>query len=299
VRMAATATVLLLVVSLAGCSGAGAESSPPGTVDVVASTSVWGDIASEVGGRWVSVTSIVSRPDQDPHSFEGSARTLLAVTKADLLVRNGGGYDDFMGQLIDSADTSAPVIDAVALSGVTAPPGGELNEHVWYDLRATDKVADAIASRLSVIAPRHSADFRRNARQFASRVERLMAAERRVAAAHEGEGVGITEPVPLYLLSAMGLHNLTPVDFSRAVEDGGDVPARVLAETLDLYHSHRVAALVYNSQTSSPITEQVKQTAEAAGVAVVPVTETMPTGETYLSWMRHTIAAISRAVSTS
>jgi zinc/manganese transport system substrate-binding protein len=108
--------------------------------------------------------------------------------------------------------------------------------------------------------------------------------------------VSITEPVPLYLLAAMGLKNRTPDDFSRAVEESGDVSPRVLADTLALYSDHRVAALIYNSQTSGPITAQVEAAARSAGVPVVPVTETLPAGTSYLTWMSRTIARVAAAV---
>jgi zinc/manganese transport system substrate-binding protein len=281
-----------------GCASTVHADLPPGVVSVVAATSVWGDVAQQVGGRWVAVTSVISNPSQDPHSFEGSARVLLAVKKADLLIENGGGYDYFMHQMIGAADTTAPVIDAVQVSGHRAPPRGELNEHVWYDIHSAAKVADAVAARLREIEPGHARYFSSQAAAFRHGVARLAAAERRVRQLASGQGVGITEPLPLYLLDAMGLRNLTPPEFSRAVEDGGEVAARVLAETLDLYSQHRVVALVYNSQTSSPVTEQVEDAARSAGVAVVPVTETMPAGDTYLTWMRRNIAAVARAVST-
>ena len=286
-----------LTLALSGCA-AEASAPRPGTLSVVTSTSVWGDIARVVGGRWVTVTSVVSNPDQDPHSYEGSARVLLAVTKADLLVENGGGYDYFMTQMIRAADTTAPVIDAVEVSGVRPGSDGELNEHVWYDVQAAAKVAGVIATRLGVLDPDHRAYFASRARGFATRVGRLVAAERRVKASDAGAGVGITEPLPLYMLRAMGLRNLTPPDFSRAVEGGGEVSARVLAETLDLYSQHRVVALVYNNQTSSPITEQVKAAARSARVPVVGVQETLPLGVSYLGWMWHNVTAIAGAVST-
>jgi zinc/manganese transport system substrate-binding protein len=224
---------------------------------------------------------------------------LLAVSKADLLIENGGGYDDFMSQLIESAGTSAPLLNAVAVSGHRATAGAEVNEHVWYDLRSAERVADAIAARLAQLAPEHRAEFTANARAFSLRVDALVAQERRFAASHAGTGVGITEPVPLYMLRAMGLRNLTPAAFSSAVEEGSDVAARVLAETLDLYSTHRVAALVYNEQTSSTITEQVQSAAEAAGVPVVPVTETEPTGLDYQDWMQRNLRAIEQAVAGS
>src|SRR5581483_28615 len=115
-------------------------------------------------------------------------------------------------------------------SGHPQPPGGDLNEHVWYDIGSAARVADAVAAKLSSLAPSHAGVFTARAAAFTRQVGRLAVMERRVRRAHAGEGVGITEPLPLYMLRAMGLRNLTPPQFSQAVEEGGDVAARVLAE---------------------------------------------------------------------
>ncbi|MEJ7629707.1 MAG: zinc ABC transporter substrate-binding protein [Nocardioidaceae bacterium] len=285
---------------LAGLA-AGCADSPtgdvPGKVDVVATTDVWGSIAAAVGGPRVSVISVINDPDQDPHSYEASSRTLLAVKEADLLIENGGGYDDFMGRMISTAGNDAPVLDAVMVSGLTAPTGGELNEHIWYDFAAVTRVAEAIATKLGGLDPDHASEFAANAKTFVAGVDRLTKAERQLGAAHEGAGIAITEPVPLYMLEAMHVHNLTPAEFSAAVEEGRDVSPRVLADTLALFSEHRVELLVYNAQTSGPVTEQVKAAAVSAGIPVVPVSETLPPGTTYLAWMAHNVARVREALS--
>ena len=109
--------------------------------------------------------------------------------------------------------------------------------------------------------------------------------------------MAITEPVPGYVLDALGAQNRTPEEFSEAIEEGGDVAPAVLQETLDLFSSGQVKALVYNEQTTGAETEQVLQAAQDAGVAVVPVTETLPDGEDYISWMQSNVDAIAGALS--
>lgn len=292
-RIGTTALALLAVVAvlpLGGCS-----SSPdlaPGVVRVVASTNAWGSVAAAVGGRWVAVTSLIDGPNQDPHSFQASARTLLAVKQAGLVIENGGGYDDFMAGLVASAHASAPVINAVDVSGHRAPPGGALNEHVWYDLASAGRVADRVSLLLGRLEPAHRGEFERNAARFRSGLERLQAAQGEVRDAWGGTPVAITEPVPLYLLEAMQLPNLTPPEFSESIEESGDVSPRSLADMLALLADHKVALLVYNEQSAGPVTVEVRSAAEQAGIPVIPVTETMPPGKTYLTWMADTIDRI-------
>src|SRR5690554_4959959 len=105
-----------LTVTLAGCapqSGAADD----GTISVVASTNVYGNIAESVGGDLIEVTSIIDDPSQDPHSFEADARVQLALSKADIVIENGGGYDPFVHKLLAGLDIPGQtVLSAVDLS---------------------------------------------------------------------------------------------------------------------------------------------------------------------------------------
>lgn len=298
----------LAVTAACGSSATGTASAadPAGTdakVQVVASTSVWGDIAGVVGGDRVEVTSIISNPDADPHSYEANAATALKLAKAAVVIENGGGYDDFMQRMLSASKNDTVVaLDAVRISGKQPVSGGELNgstelnEHVWYDYPTVAKVVDQLVAALSRAEPAGTTEFTANAAAFKVQLAGLEKTEASIAKSHAGKGVAITEPVPLYMLEACKLVNRTPAQFSEAVEEGTDVSARVLAQTLDLVTSKKVDALVYNAQTSGPETMKVLAAAKAAGIPTVPVTETLPAGSTYLSWMTANLAAIWQAL---
>jgi zinc/manganese transport system substrate-binding protein len=297
----AVLTVSSLLFLLTACGSSADGTAAGGTVSVVASTNVYGAIASAVGGAGVEVTSIIDDPSADPHSFEANVRTQLAVSKADVIVGNGGGYDDFLDTLISSTGTDATVVDAVEVSGranAAAAAGQQLNEHVWYDFPAVQKVAGAIAAALGEADPGGADGYSANAADFTRQVDGLIAAEQRARPTTQGVGVAVTEPVPGYLLDALGAVDRTPAEFSKAVEEGGDVSPSVLQQTLDLFSSGQVSALVYNEQTTGPQTDQVVDAAKRAGIAVVPVTETLPAGEDYVAWMQHNVDAVVAALST-
>jgi zinc/manganese transport system substrate-binding protein len=289
--VAGIATLLALTACGTG-SNAAAATDP---IDVVTSTNVWGDVAEQIGGDQVAVSSLIADPAADPHSFEPSAQAQLALSKAALVVENGGGYDDFMQTMLRSATTGAPVIDAVQVSG-KQPVAGELNEHVWYDLPTAGKVAARIAGELTTIRPEQAALFQANLATFTDRIAGLTAATTAIKAGHAGAGVAITEPVPLYLTDAAGLVDKTPEQFSKAIEDGTDVPPTVLSDTLELFTGRQVVVLVYNTQTSSPQTDQVLAAAKDNQIPAVGVTETLPAGQDYLSWMDANIMALAGAL---
>lgn len=292
-----------LLVSCGSSSDSGSDGSASAApaaaskVAVVASTNVYGDIVARIGGDKVSVTSVISDPDQDPHSYEASTQNQLALSKAKVVVENGGGYDDFVDRMLKSGgNTSAEVINAVKVSGKTAPKGGELNEHVWYDFPTVAKIADRTAAALGKADPANATLYTKNADAFKADLKPLEAKEAQIKKEHAGEGIAITEPVPLYMTGASGLVDKTPAAFSEAIEEGTDVSPKVLQEALALFSGKQVEALVYNEQTSGPQTEKSEQAAKAAGIPVVPVTETLPSGENYLTWMTGNVDALANAL---
>ncbi len=299
--LVATATLVVLAACASSPAGPVPSSGAPQTepapaatgagLAVVASTNVWGDVVAQVGGDLVDVTSIISDPSADPHSYEANARTQLAISHAALIVANGGGYDDFVDTMVAALPTQPPVIHAVDVIAT-----GEENEHVWYDLPGVQKVADTLATQLGALDHDHAATYTANAQAFDDEVGGIEQQVADLKAAHAGAPVAITEPVPLYLLDEAGLVNATPPDFSEAVEEETDVPPAVLAETLALFADHAVDALVYNAQTTGPQTEQVLSAAKDAGIPVVPVTETLPAGTDYVGWMTSNVAAIGDAL---
>ncbi|TDW95002.1 zinc/manganese transport system substrate-binding protein [Kribbella pratensis] len=301
---AVPAVVTVVALGLSGCSGgaaAGSTSSPGASggakIKVVASTDVWGDLAGTVGGEKVEVTSIITSPDADPHEYEANTRNQLALADAAVVLENGGGYDDFMDRMLKSAEnTSATVLNAVTISGKKAAGGEELNEHVWYDFPTVAKVVDQIQQAYAKAAPGDASTFQQNAAALKQKIEALTQEEATLKAKYDGQPVAITEPVPVYLLDAVGLQNKTPDEFSEAIEEDTDVPAKVLNETLQLYSRHEVKLLAYNAQTTGPETEKVLTAAKQNNIPVVPVTETLPSGEDYVGWMSANLTAVGAAL---
>ncbi len=305
--LALPAAVAAVTVGLTACSSgsdspgaaASGSSSPvaDATIKVVASTNVWGDLAGSIGGDKVQVTSIITSPDADPHEYEASTRNQLALAKATVVIENGGGYDDFIDRMLKSAkNPSATVLNAVTISGKKAAGGAGLNEHVWYDFPTVEKVVDQIEQVYAQADPGAAATFQQNADALKQKIAGLVQQEATLKQKYDGQPAAITEPVPLYLLDAVGLQNKTPEAFSKAIEEDSDVPAKVLNDTLALYSSHQVKVLAYNAQTTGPATEKVLNAAKQNGVPVVPVTETLPAGKDYVGWMSANLDALGAAL---
>ena len=285
---------LAAVLMVAAC---GSASPPPAGPSVVASTDVYGAVASAVGGDTAAVTSLIRSADADPHEYEPTPADTLAVSRATVFVANGGGYDDFATKLYDAASNKPVNVVVTALSGFeTDAP--DFNEHVWYDLPTVKKLADYLATALGAADQPNANRYRDNAKKFDAQVDALMAKVAAIKAKHAGTKVAITEPVPGYLLDAAGLVVVTPPEFSEAVEEGTDPPAAVVTANNATFAEAKV--LVENAQTTGPTTTQAEQAAAANRVPVVKVTETLPDGVTdYVVWMSGQVDALAAALDAS
>ncbi|GAA3892299.1 zinc ABC transporter substrate-binding protein [Saccharothrix violaceirubra] len=293
----------LTALTLTACGTAATGPAEGGRIKAVSSTNVWGSVVAAVGGDAVDVTSIISDPSGDPHSYEARPADVAAVRDADLVIFNGGGYDDFFATLIGPGSESARKIETFPLSGKASghdePPAEaghdhEVNEHVWYDLETVRKVADQVAADLSAIKPGNKASFESNAADFTRRIEEL---KTKVEGIGRGKRVLETEPVSHYLLDLAGTESATPAEFVEAVENESDIPAAALAQVLDLVGKKEVAAVVHNTQTGNAAITQLVGKAAEVGVPVVEVTETLPVAAAgYLDWMTKQVDALAAAL---
>ena len=271
-RLIASASIA--TIALGGLVGCG--SVPGGDADVitvVAGENFWGDLAGQVGGEYVKVTSVLSSPDDDPHEYESSSSNAIAVATAKLVVSNGLGYDDFMAKLVDASGAHPKTVNVADVLGVD---GDDANPHLWYDAAGLPKVADAIAAELGALDPEHKADFEANAQTFDHSLKPLLDVIAQIKTAYAGTPIAYTEPVPGYLVDAAGLTLGIPASFSRAVEEGSDPSPQDIVAFDDAIKSRTVKALLYNAQVTDAQTSQIKDLAQSSGVPIVGVTETMP-----------------------
>jgi len=288
------ASAAALLVAGVATSTAASGATRPAPVQVVAAENFWGDVAAQIGGRDVGVTSLITSPNADPHLFETDARDAATLAHAQVVIENGAGYDDWMTSLLGAGGGRALVVQAARAMGVR---GSDPNPHLWYDIPRVPAMAAAIAAALSAVAPRHASTFRRNLQAFDRSLSALDATIAAIRTQHPGAPVAYTERVPGYLLAAAGLVTVTPPGFARAIEEGQDPgPADTLAMRR-LLAGHGVDVLLYNTQAVTPVTAQMRALARQHGIPVVGVSETMPGGVTYQQWQQAQLNALARALS--
>ena len=288
----ALAVVAAVAPVLSPGADAGADSRP--TVRVVAAENSWGSVAAQIGGRDVTVTSLISRPDADPHLFATDAAEAATLARAQVVVENGAGYDPWMRSLLGANGGNPRIVDVASVLHIR---GSNPNPHLWYAIGRVHAVAAAIATALTRVAPQDAATFRANLARFDASLRPLEATLATIRTRFHNVGVVYTERVPGYLLAAAHLDNKTPAGFAQAIEDGVDPGAADTVAMQRLLEHHDVNVLLYNVQAVTPVTAQMRALARTHGIPVVGVSETMPAGaSTYQQWQLSQLRALLHAL---
>ncbi len=261
-------------------------------IKIVAAENFYGDIAKQIGGPDVAVTSVLSNPDQDPHLFELSPSVGRDVSAARIVVYNGIDYDPWIENLLGAARSTGR--KAIVVADLVGKKTGD-NPHIWYDRRTMPALAKALADTLSSEDAAHKAEYEKRLAQFDESMKPVQAKIDEMRGRLAGVPVTATEPVFGYMFAALGMTDRNQ-SFQLAVMNDTEPSASDIVAFENDLKKHRVKLLIYNSQATDPTAKRMRQLAEASGVPVVGVTETEPAGETYQSWMMGVLAAVDRAL---
>ncbi len=284
-----------LAVSACSSGPSGSTTTSAHKIVAVGAENEYTSVLQQVGGQYVQASAIMSNPNTDPHTFEASASVAREISTAQLVVQNGVGYDTFMDSIEKAVpDSGRKLIDVQKLRGL---PDSTPNPHLWYDPATMPAVANAVASDLAAIQPAHAAYFKANARKFVSALGPWIQALGSFKEKYPNTPVAVTEPVADYLLQAAGADIKTPFEFQADIMNGTDPSAQDVALERSLFTGHKVKVFLYNRQVTDTLTQSFISLAQANGIPVVGVYETMPTpGYTYQSWMLAETKALQQAV---
>jgi zinc/manganese transport system substrate-binding protein len=282
---------LHVIAAIAICALAAPASADP--VKVVAAENFYGDMASQIGGANVAVTSILNDPDTDPHLFEASPDTAKAMSDAKIVIVNGVDYDPWMEKLLSAH--KAPDRKEIIVARLVGHKAGD-NPHLWYDPAYMKAAAKALVADLIAVDPAHKADYEQGQTKF---LESLKPLDDKIAAmrkSYAGQPVTASEPVFGYQAGLIGLkvHN---EKYALAVMNNAEpTPSEVAAFENDL-KGKKVKAMLYNAQASEPAVGKLVQLAKDNNIPVVGVSETEPPNSTYQDWMMGQLNALDKALS--
>ena len=305
----ATAALLAaggLLLTATACSSSDSQDSAAGPraqkkISIVASTSIWADVAQAVAdtasGVDIEVKPIVEGNGVDPHHFEPSAADIAKAEDADLLVVNGGGYDSWIYQAVSEQDNiisalpltdhgkladdpNVMTIDAAKATAKKDPKkvtNIEGNEHIWYDPAALDEVAGNIADQINEL----NTDAHASTERVDSHVNRLRDKLKELP----GDlSYAQTEPIADYIMKYTSGKDVTPEGYRKATISEGEPTAADLAAFTKAIKDHKVDLLIFNPQTETDTAGRIKSAAEDADVNIVEIGETPPDGKEFWTY---------------
>lgn len=315
-RLAAAALAFASPIALSACGGgtpaaptpsASAEggSCPTAPVKVVVSVDQWGDIVSQLGGACATVTTVLAGSSVDPHDYEPAPSDATLFDGAQMVVLNGGHYDEWAAKLAASSAPDAPVVNAVDLSGGHdgddhadgAAHADEGNPHVWYSPSVVNEVAEAVTAEFKKLAPDASAYFDQRSTGFTNVMKPYDSEIAAIKAGAAGKSYAATESVFDDMAAAVGLQNRTPEGYRLASANESEPAPADLDAFLRLLGDRGVDVLIYNIQTEGSVPEQIRAAAEKAGVPIVDVTETVPPNtQSFQTWQVGQLTSLAKAL---
>jgi len=293
-RLAAVLVTLMLAVA---CGSTGSAGGPSSTISVVAGENFWGSIASQLGRTKVTVQSVVTDPNADPHEYESSANDARAFAEAGLVILNGAGYDDWGKKLLDANPASARHVLTVA--DLLGKKVGD-NPHFWYSPDYVVKVADRITAQYKSIDSADASYFDQLRTKFAMALQPYTDEIATIKHKYAGTPVGATESIFVYLAAALGLNLTTHAEFMNAVAEGNDPPASAVVDFQAQISANQIKVLVYNVQTTAAVTTTVKGLAASHNIPSVGVSETLlPENLTFQDWQLRQLTSLEAALSKS
>jgi zinc/manganese transport system substrate-binding protein len=289
--------VLLAVVLAASACGGSTQAAATGSIKVVAGQNFWGSIATQLGGSKASVQSVVTDPNADPHEYESNTNDARAIADANFVILNGAGYDNWANKLLAANPSShRTVLIAADLLGKKA---GD-NPHFWYNPDYVIRMADQITADYKSIDSADAAYFDQQRVAFTTALKPYTQRLAEIKAKFGGVRVGSTESIFVYMATYLGLNLISPPEFMDAVAEGNDPPASAVVAFQNQIRSKQVKVLVYNVQTATAVTTNIKHLAALADIPVVGVSETLqPESATFQDWQLSQLLTLQNALNAS
>jgi zinc/manganese transport system substrate-binding protein len=298
-------SLVATAILLASCSPQNGTTS--GRLNVVATTTILGDVVSVIGGEHIHL-SVLLPPDSDPHAFEPAPRDAAIVSEADLLVVNGLGLETFLKPLLANAGNTMVVTASEGIEALEGEresehaaeegQGHEQDPHVWQDPTNVIIWAENIAAALAEHDPANANAYHANADVYIEQLNELDTfIEEHVSALPAERRVLVTDHEALgYFAHRYGFEIVGVVIPSVSTVAGPS--AQEMATLVQAIEEHSVPA-IFIGTSANP--DQVAQMAEDLGIEIVTIygealSDTNGSAPTYLEMMRYNVDAIVNAL---
>jgi ABC-type Zn uptake system ZnuABC Zn-binding protein ZnuA len=287
---------MLGVFLLAACQASSTPEIPTNNEEdeltVMAVESFLADIAQQVAGERLEVETLVP-PGVDPHTFQPTPQDVAKITNSQVLIVNGAGLEEWLGEVLENAGGERLVIEAS--QGLSSPPSRPGDPHFWldpnYGVHYTEKIRDGFIE----VDPDGNAVYAQNAAQYIGKlgeldawivdqVSQIPAEQRLLVTNHESFGYFADR----YQFKILG--TILP-----SFSTGSSPSAQQLVQLIEAIRVTKTPAIFLESGTNPELAEQV---AREAGVEVIEnlLTHSTSTPGGYLEMLEYNTSAIVEAL---
>lgn len=310
-----------------GGSDAGSDKE---TIQVVASTSIWADVAQAVVNTAqtdvnIDVHPIVSGNSVDPHHFEPTAADIARANEADVIIAGGGGYDAWLYQAVKNQDQIIHALPLTAHDHGDHDHGehehGEEHDHAHdHDhAHAGETVTMDEAKKIAAEHPEQitnidgnehvwydAAAIEKVATEVAELVnetnpeakatadplvERVEGLKARIEKLPQ-RNYAQTEPIADYIFKYTDSTDATPEGYRKATVAESEPTAADLARFLEDIKQDKIDLLIFNPQTETDMTKRIRAAAEDKNIPVVEIGETPPEETNFLDYYEEVVNAL-------
>jgi len=252
----------------------------PNRLSIVAAENFYGQLAKEIGGNNINVSSIISNPNADPHLFAITSSTSKQIHNAQIIIYNGANYDGWMDQILKSQQNLI-VINVASLMQLNKP---NINPHIWYKPDTMPTLALYLTNLFVHMDSQHAIQYKQNLAIFLAENKQVQTKISALKAKYACVAVTATEPVFNYMTDAIGLQ-MQGLDFQWKIMNDTEPSPKMLSGYLDLLNEHKVRLLFYNSQVTDGTTKNILAIAKKNNIPVVGINETMPPNILVNAWL--------------
>lgn len=291
---------LVMILIVAGCSGGEPREEAGNPLKVYASVYPLADFAEKIGGKHVDVTLLVP-PGVEPHDFEPTPKDLARLSRADVFIYNGIGFEAWIDQAKEILDSERTVIAnaSAALKPESDRNGhhhGGADPHVWLDPVRGKKLAEAIRDALIKADPDHAADYRTNFEKLSRRFDELDRTFKEIVQKAENRAFVVSHAAFGYLADRYGLKQIAISGLSPSDEPG----PKELKSVIEAAKRHRVKVVFFDSLVPGNVAKTVKEEVGAEALVLNSLEGLKPQeaekGEDYFSIMEKNAENLAKAL---
>ncbi|CAK7192847.1 Manganese ABC transporter substrate-binding lipoprotein [Commensalibacter sp. Nvir] len=261
-------------------------------IQVVAAENMYGNVAQQLGGQHVQIDIILNNPDEDPHLFELTPNVGKTLSQAEVIIKNGLGYDSWIDRLLNKYNVKQKHVISVQQL-LKDKDGG--NPHLWYNIASIEALSNQLTLIYKTLQPEHKSFFTKQHSNFINQLVQLNERIKKIKSFSSKVPIAATEPVFGLMAKQLGFI-VKEEPYQWTVMNNGEPTAKQMAQFQQDLKSHSVKILFYNNQVVTPATEQLKKLAEQTNIPVIGVSELMPASLTYQSWMNQVLDEVENVL---